>query len=331
MKKKFLFKSVCPTKLGRVLLLAFAFLFAPNIFAQLPQVKTSVDKNNILIGEQFQYKVETSMPDNSFSLSWFSVPDSFGNFVLVSKNKIDSVVANGTLQFSQVLTLTSFDSGRQVIPPLNLSADPLAGDTTYNLFTDTISINVSFSPLDSVKTFHDIKSIIEVKKVIPWWVWLLIALGVLIIIFLIIFLIKIFKKKKELPGLLPSKLSPYDEAIKALDELEKEQLLQTNEAGNERVKEYHTRLTTIYKRYITRKTNFNKLHLTSDELLIDLDAYNIGKDEVSTFANCLRMGNAVKFAKYIPALSESEKCLGDVRETIKQINNYFNTKTASGI
>ncbi len=331
MKEKDLFKSVCHTRLGSVLLLAFTLLSAPNIFAQLPQVRTSVNKNNILIGEQFQFKIETSMPDNSYSLSWFSVPDSFGNFAVVSKNKIDSIVGNGTLQFSQVIILTSFDSGRQVIPPLNLSADPLAGDTTYNLFTDTIPINVSFSPLDSVKTFHDIKSIIEVKKVIPWWVWLLVALGVLIIIFLIIFLIKIFKKKKELPGLLPSKLAPYDEAMKALDDLEKEQLLQKSEPDNYRVKEYHTRLTTIYKRYITRKTNFNKLHLTSDELLMDLDAYGIGKDNVSTFANCLRMSNAVKFAKYIPPQSESEKCLDEVRVTIKQINNYFQTKTASGI
>ncbi|MEO6638461.1 MAG: hypothetical protein ABIN25_09295 [Ginsengibacter sp.] len=325
MKEKDLFKSICHIKLG-ILLLGFSLLYAPNIFSQLPQVRTSVDKNNILIGEQFQYKVETSMPDNSYSLGWFSVPDSFGNFVVVSKNKIDSVVANGSLEFTQVLTLTSFDSGRQVIPPLNLSADPLAGDTTYNLFTDTIPINVSYSPLDSVKTFHDIKSIIEVKKVIAWWVWALIALGVLIIIFLVIFLIKVFKKKKELPGLLPSKLSPYAEAMKALDDLEKEQLLQKNA-----VKEYHSRLTDIYKRYVTRRTNFNKLHLTSDELLMDLDTYGVGKDKVSTFANCLRMGNAVKFAKYIPPQYESEKCMGEVRETIKQINNYFNTKTASDI
>ncbi len=326
MKEKDLFKSFCHIRLGTILLLAFTLLYASNILAQLPQVKISVDKNNILIGEQFQYKVETSMPDNSYSLSWFSVPDSFGNFVVVSKKKIDSVVANGTLQFSQVLTLTSFDSGRQMIPPLNLSADPLAGDTTYNLFTDSIAINVSFSPLDSVKTFHDIKSIIEVKREIPLWVWLLIGLGVLIILFLIIFLFKIFKKKKEIPGLFNTKLSPFDEAMQSLGELEKEQQLQKNE-----VKEYHTRLTAIYKRYITRKTNFNKLHLTSDELLMDLDAYNLDKEQVSSFANSLRMSNAVKFAKYIPPQNESEKCLDEVKEMITKINNYFTNKTAGGI
>ena len=104
-----------------VFLIAFMFL-GQAIIAQLPVIKTSVNKNHILIGEQFQYKVETSMSDNSFRLTWFSIPDSFGNFVVVSQNKIDSSVINGNLICSQELTLTSFDSGRVVIPPLTLTA-----------------------------------------------------------------------------------------------------------------------------------------------------------------------------------------------------------------
>ena len=293
-----------------------------NIIAQLPAVKTSVDKKNILIGEQFQYKVETSMPDNSFRLTWFSLPDSFGNFVVVSKNKIDSTVANGNLLFSQELTLTSFDSGSRVIPPLTLTAEPLDADSSYSLFTDTIPINVSFSPLDSAKTFHDIKNIIEIKKELPWWIWLLLGIGILVIIFLIIFLVKVFKKKEKIPDLFNAKLSPFDEAMQALNDLEKEQLLQKNE-----VKEYHTGLSEIFKRYITRKTNIYKLHLTSDEILMELNEYGLKKDVLSAFANCLRMNSAVKFAKYIPPHTDSEESLIQTKEMIKQINNHLNIKT----
>jgi hypothetical protein len=293
-----------------------------RIIAQLPTVKTSVDKKNILIGEQFQYKVETSMPDNSFSLTWFSLPDSFGNFVVVSKNKIDSIVANGNLLFSQELTLTSFDSGNRVIPPLTLTAEPLDADSSYSLFTDTIPINVSFSPLDSAKTFHDIKNIIEVKKELPWWIWLLLGIGILVIIFLIIFLVKVFRKKEKPIDLFNAKLSPFDEAMQALNDLEKEQLLQKNE-----VKEYHTGLSEIFKRYITRKTNIYKLHLTSDEMLMELNEYGLKKDVLSAFANCLRMNSAVKFAKYIPPHIDSEESLIQTKEMIKQINNHLNMKT----
>ena len=314
-------KRVYHTRLGFIFFFVACLFSVQSIIAQLPAVKTSVDKKNILIGEQLQYKVETSMPDNSFRLTWFSLPDSFGNFVIVSKNKIDSTIANGTLMFSQELTLTSFDSGRSVIPPLTLTAEPLDADSSYNLFTDTIPINVSFSPLDSVKTFHDIKDIIEVKKEWPWWIWLLMGIGFLIIIFLIIFLVKVFRKKERPPDLFNAKLAPFDEAIKALNDLEQEQLLQKNE-----VKEYHTRLSEIFKRYITRKTNIYKLHLTSDEILMELNEYGLKKEMVSAFANSLRMNNAVKFAKYIPPYAESEESLIQTKEMIKQINNHLNMK-----
>ena len=303
--------------LAGFLFVLVAFLFcAQSVLAQLPVVKTSVNKNNILIGEQFQYKVETSMPDNTFRLTWFSLPDSFGNFVVVIKNKIDSTAANGNLLFSQELTLTSFDSGKRVIPPLTLIAEPFDADSSYSLFTDTIPINVSFSPLDSVKTFHDIKNIIEVKKEWPWWIWLLMGIALLIIIFLIVFLVRTFRKKEKTPALFNTKLSPFDEAIQALNNLEKEQLLQKNE-----VKAYHTRLSEIFKRYITRKTNSYKLHLTSDEILMEINEYGLKKEQLSAFANSLRMSNAVKFAKYIPPHTESEKCLNQTKEMIKQINN----------
>ena len=143
----------------------FGCLFsAQQSLAQLPEVKTSVDKNKILIGEQLHLKVATSMPDNTFRLSWFDIPDTLGSFVVIKKDKIDSTYPNGNLNFSQVITLTSFDSGIKVIPSLILNAGPLQGDTSFNLLTDSIPINVAFSPMDSTKTFHDIKTIIDVKK-----------------------------------------------------------------------------------------------------------------------------------------------------------------------
>ncbi|MDQ6844233.1 MAG: BatD family protein [Bacteroidota bacterium] len=322
-------KSVYHTRLVTLLFFSAGIFCVQNISAQLPQVKTSVDKNNILIGEQIQYKVESSMPDNSYRLTWFSIPDSFGHFVVVSKSKIDSSFVNGTIRFSQVLTLTSFDSGRAAIPSLSLTAEPLNADSSYNLLTDTIPINISYSPLDSVKTFHDIKNIIEVKKELPWWIWLLLSIAFLIIIFLVIFLIKVFRKKQNIPDLIKAKLTPYDEAMQALTDLDKQQLLQKNEPDNYRVKEYHTRLSEIFKRYITRKTNTYKLHLTSDEILMELGGYGIEKDQLSAFANSIRMSNAVKFAKYIPPQSESENCLHQTKEMITQINNNLNRKSES--
>ena len=304
-----------------VFILVTGFLFpVQTTSAQPPTIKTTVDKNEILIGQQINYHVETSMPDNTYRLSWFSVPDSFGNFIAITKNKIDSNFSNGNLNFSQDIILTSFDSGRQVIPPLTLTAATLDGDSTFNLYTDSIAINVTYSPTDSIMPFHDIKNIIEVKKTFPWWAWVLVGLGIVLLIIWILFLLKFFKKKKDIK-IFESKLSPYDESMQLLNDLEKENLLQQN-----KFKEYHSRLTEIFKRYLSRKTNTYQLHLTTDELLIELNGFDLPKEQISTFANCLRMGNVVKFAKYIPPAFENEKCFSQTKEMIIAINNIVNKK-----
>ncbi len=303
------------------------FLFSAQMsFAQLPTVKTSIDKNNILIGQQLNYRVETSMPDNTFRLSWFSFPDTSGHFVVVAKNKIDSSSSNGNLNFSQVITITSFDSGRRVIPPLALTFSTLEGDSSVNIYTDSIPVNVSYSPTDSIKPFHDIKTILEVNKDWPWWVWALIGLAIVLVLLLILFLLRLLKKKKTTNSLFTSKVSPYDEAMQSLSNLEKEQLIQNN-----KVKEYHTKLTEIFKRYLSRKTNMNQLHLTSDELLMELSDLNLPKTEIADFANSIRMGNAVKFAQYIPPVYENEKCFSQTKEMISSIDNIMKKNSESDL
>ncbi len=317
-------KGVHDIRFVTVLMIGLLLSTQPSV-AQSPTVKTTVDKTNILIGQHIHYKVETSMPDNTFRLSWFSVPDTFGNFVPIIKDKIDSSYSNGNWNFSQQITITSFDSGRQVIPPMALTVSTLDGDSTFNIYTDSIPINVTYSPADSTLPFHDIKNIIEVKKTFQWWLWLLIGIVVILLIVLIIYLIKRSKKKKD-TGIFESKLSPYEEAMQLLDELQKENLLEKNE-----FKEYHTRLSDIFKRYLSRKTNTYQMHLTTDELLVEINELDLSKEKVFDFANCLRMGNAVKFARYVPPDYENQKCFSETREIITNINNIKNKKPEDGI
>lgn len=295
------------------------FFISHHALGQLSDLSANVDKQNILIGEQLHYNVSISIPDNAYRLSWFSVPDSFGTFVVVSSGKIDSGLANGQQHFSQQLTLTSFDSGSRVIPPLEFQIDPLANDSTYHFFTDSFRVNVGFSPMDSVKTFHDIKNIIEVEKKWPWWMWPLIGLLAILIILAIIFRKKLFGKKEKPAAIIDAKLTPFEEAMKNLDNLEKQNLLQDKQS-----KEFHLQLSGVFKRYYTRITNVNKQQLTSDEILMELDQSALGKNEVTKFANCLRMGNAVKFAKFIPSQTESEQCLEETRDMIRKMNKVMN-------
>ncbi len=283
--------------------------------AQPPSLKTTVDRKQILIGEQLQYNVEATFPVNAFRIGWFSVPDSFSHFEVVTRGKIDTIEKNGILTYKQTLTLTSFDSGLYAIPAMAVNVEAVSGDTTMNLFTDSIPINISFSPLDSTKTFHDIKSIIEVKDEIPLWMWLSGGALLILLIVAIIYLIKYFKTRKKRVPIFESKLSPIDEAMQSLNELQKEQFLYKGE-----VKQYHTKLTDIFKRYLSRKMERNILNLTSSDILLLLNDTLLSKENTALIAGALRMTDAVKFAKFYPHKEESEAALLNTKKVIEQID-----------
>ena len=68
------------------------------------------------------------------------------------------------------------------------------------------------------------------------------------------------------------------------------------------------------------------MYLTTGELLMELSSLDVSKEQVTDFANCLRMGNAVKFAQYVPPAYENEKCFSQTKEMITAINNIVNKK-----
>ena len=302
----------------RFLFLVSFFLTLEFVHAQVPIIKTSVDKKGILIGEQLKYNVQASFPVNTYTLTWLEVPDSFSHFEVVSRGKIDTIESKGLLIFRQTITLTSFDSGIFAIPALPLTFDPATGDSALQLSTDSIPINISYSPLDSTKTFHDIKTIIDVKDEIPWWWWAAGAAILILLIVLIIYLVKYFKRPKKPARLFDSKLSPLDEAMKSLDSLQSEQLLYKGE-----VKQFHTRLSEIFKRYFSRKMEKNMLNLTSSEMLIAVNDTLLSKSDTTMLAGTLRMADAVKFAKFYPHKEESETSLNETRKVIEQIDKLI--------
>ncbi|MBS1737457.1 MAG: hypothetical protein JSS98_12740 [Bacteroidetes bacterium] len=306
-----LLKYTLPT----LLFVGFFLTSSFTALAQLPQVQTSVDKQSILIGQQFNFKVRSSMPDNTYRLSWFSMPDSFSHFEVVTKNGIDTSQQNGNLIFSQTFLLTNFDSGRQVIPPMMLRFETLNGDSSFAMFTDSILINVGYTPADSVLPFHDIKNILEIKADTPWWYWALAAFALLVILLLIIFRKRIFGKGKVAEALFQSKLSPLEEATQSMDALI--QKLQQDEI---KVKQFYIELSEIFKRYLSRIDNKRMLYCTSDELLIHLAAYPELKNNLAPFANALRVGDAVKFAKFSPDVYSNKDCFNQVSQMISAIH-----------
>lgn len=315
MNKKF------PLKILWIGLLMAGGWFSNLAYGQTPVIKTSVDKNEILIGQQIHYRVEVSFPQNKYLLKWFSLPERMNGFEVISREEIDTSTNNGINTFGQTMVLTNFDSGRRFVPALVLEVLPQDEGKSFSMLSDSLLVNVKHSPLDSIQPFHDIKSIIEVKDEWEWWIWALVIAGVILLIGGLAWIIKRLNNKREAAAQEESKVPPYEEAIQALEALEKEQLLDQG-----LVKEFHIRLSNIFKRYLSRKMKANKMYLTTDQVLIDLNTSGLDKDQMSVLANALYLGNAVKFAQFIPPAYQSIRCMQAIKQNISDINHLIDKK-----
>ena len=277
-------------------------------FAQAVGIRT--DRNQILIGERIKYELLITLPSPGYSIN-FRLPDSIPHFEMLQKGRIDSLNSNGVLSLHQQVIFTSFDSGLWYIPSFPVV---LQKNNNYKRFaTDSVLVNVGYSPADSTNELRDIKPIIEIEVVSYYWYYIA---GAIILLFLItFFLYRYFKKRKNSPdNFMHSALSAYDEAMNDLKKLS-----EYNTGNPDGVKRFHTELNFIFKRYYSRFTKSNLLNKTTGDFLLKLKEQDQQNLIIADIAQSLRTGDAVKFAKYFPTVAESEICKTLVRDTIEKI------------
>jgi hypothetical protein len=168
---------------------------------------------------------------------------------------------------------------------------------------------------DTTSTLKDIKAIREVEVFNSLWYWAAGLLLLLLIVVLIIWWYRRRRKNKETQPLL-SKLSPYEEAMQELSKLKGFDLRVPKE-----VQQYHTRLIEIFRQYLSRKENTDYLNKTTSDILISLKNNYVDRDVASKSSTALRFSNAVKFAKYIPPVADSEANQQVIKETIHLIES----------
>lgn len=271
-------------------------------------VKATVDKQKIVIGEPIQLMLEATVPGNA-PLSW-PLLDSLPHFEWMEKGKVDSVIKPEGRYYRQYLTVTSFDSGAWAIPQLPF----LAGNKKF--VTDSVRIEVGYTKFDASKDYHDIKDIIDIPNPFAKWIGWIVAAVTLLSLALVVWLVR--KKKllklfgiKELP-----RLSPYEEAIEQLQQLEKQHLPE-----NGSVKMYYTRLNDILRLFIARQLHIASLSETNEELIGQLRPLPITPARFDELAETLRISDFVKFAKYQPGLSDTERDFKVIREAVDLLNN----------
>ncbi len=262
-------------------------------------VKATIDRSQILIGEPIRLILEADIPENE-AIRFFR-PDSIPHFEFLNIQKIDtSNTGNGTVLL-QVIQITSWDSGHWIIPSFILGDD---------IFTDTIPVDVIFSPFNPEQPYHDTKEIIEVnpteeKEKIRWWY---IVAGAALLLLLLILLFR--KKKKPAVQLVEQ---PHDPFKEAMDQLEKLQ------SDKPETKEYYSKLVDIFREYILTKKGIHSLQATTDDFVKHLKSLHLPKEQFDDLSQSLRLSDFVKFAKYIPSAEDDRNIFTTICKSIQQI------------
>jgi len=274
-------------------------LFA-SVQAQVTAVVTS-NKDKIYIGEPFTLKFELKAISASSSIQW-KFPDSIPHFEVIAYDTSDVL--------TRKLTLTSFDSGLWAVDQIEVIVPSNVNDKPQLLKFPVKEILIEYDTTGN-QLLNDIKPIVEVNAG-QWWIGVIVAAVALISLIVLIVIFKKWKEKKEAVITDDAPNTAFDDCLRTLDKLKQAQwITQLHQKNN------FSELSHAVKRYYERKTRQPFTKLTTDELVLELKPYLLN-DSVIAVAQILRLGDAVKFARFNAPANECIAAIETAAATVKQ-------------
>ena len=278
-------------------------------FGQGYKASADLYPGTILIGDQVNLNLSFSFPAGT-EVVWPSIKDTIlGNIQVINRAKVDTAWSadKKNLQLTQKLRLTCFDSGFYTIPPILFYYRNLPDTTIRFEQTEIQILTVHTLVVDTTLAIKPIKGPVKIPfSILEYLPWIFAGMLFLAIAgFLIFYLIR--RRKGEPIFLLRPgvKYQPHEWALMELEKLRVKKLWQ---AG--KMKEYHTELTDILRKYIENRFHLMTMESTTGEILEDLeDKTSIQKEYRKTLGKILVMADLVKFAKYLPLPEDNEQSM----------------------
>lgn len=264
----------------------------------------NADTNAFVIGKQIDLTLEF-YAEKGNKIIWPAFSDTLSNAVeIINAGKPDSVAdASGKTVFSQKLTITSFDTGFHVIPPIRFGTIPAGQSDTIFSETQPLLIQVLNVEVDSAAEIKDLKPVLNAPYTfLDFLPWILALLAVAFIILLIWFIYQSRKKNKPIIKLpAKPKKPPYEIALEKLLQLKNDQLWQKGQ-----IKEYYSELTDILREYFEARFGVAAAEMTSDEIIYAMKDHLADAGRMNDLKKILENSDMAKFAKARPSGADNE-------------------------
>jgi len=223
------------------------------------------------------------------------VKDSVGSFEVIK------VERNGA-EPSWLLRLTTIDSGKVFLPPVEFGYKVQGDTNTRKAYTNSLLLTISGVTIDPKGEIKDIKPPMYAPWLFEDFLPYLIALTILAAAAGAYYYY--WRKKKLKEDLLADVkvfIPPHREALTALRILEEKKLWQQG-----LIKEYYSEVTEIIRRFFERRWDVIALELTTEEILVQMksipEALTVWREMELFFISA----DLVKFAKSQPTPADHE-------------------------
>lgn len=298
------------------------FCFYPKAKAQNIEVEARLDRVSIPIGDQTLLRVSAKMPLKT-EVVFPVIADSIGKVQIVKSLKADTVTDKnnpGLATVTHNYAITAFDAGVYTFPAFVFHTK------TGDFKTGAVTLQVKAVPVDTTKTFYDIKQPLTVSYTFWDWLkdhWLAVLLG-LAAALAIAGLVYYYKKrpKNETPVVVPAApvLSADVISLNKLNELRAKNLWQQGE-----VKLHYSELSDLMREYLEKRFQVKAHEQTTDELFENLISKDISVESKTLLRQILVLADLVKFAKHKPEAFENEQSMEKAISFIMQTKHQPQT------
>lgn len=289
--------------------LLFLIIISSEISAQSIEVFASTDTSDYKVGDYIYYQIELKY-DNSITVFMPPVVDSLKMLDFIKQNETIRQVSENEISEIYSYVFSKYDSAGVIIPSLPIGYTVGSGTNKSIINTNEVKITVRTLDVDPSADIFDIKPPLWIG--LNWLMIILVILGVILLLAAGYFVYrKYFKKQDLLPQKVIVKLPPYKIALKELLVLEEKKLWQ---AG--KIKEYHSEITGIIRKYFEERFNVLALEMPSSELLALLKNVSEMQPVFDTTRSFLENADMVKFAKFQPMASVNEEMMKQAYEIV---------------
>jgi len=293
-------------------------------FSQELTARASTDKSEYLVGDYINYTIAINCDKGSKIYPPALVIDSLKDILLIRKEKPVQEEENGKVNITFKYILSGYDSAVVNIQPIAIPYKTSNDSTTHFAFTNDVSFTVNKLKVNPQGEIKDVKP--PIKILLNWKLilfWSLIGLFVAAIL-LYSYLQHRKRKVKSGPAQKKTALPCHVIALNALHELEQRNLWQKG-----MVKEYHSTITEIIRRYFESRFDMPAMELPTSEA-VELLRRNRESDPILGITyDFLSNADLVKFAKFSPLNSVNEEMMKQAYEIVKKTILAAETETDS--